>query len=76
MELAVKAANEYLQMEPYNAAPYITLSNMDASADRWEEAATIKRVRLERGVKEKPGCSWIEIYKKVRVFVAEDTSPQ
>jgi pentatricopeptide repeat protein len=74
VELAVKAANKFLELEPYNAAPYVMLSNMYASAGRWEEAATVKRVMRERGVKKKPGCSWIEIDKKVHVFVAEDTS--
>ncbi|KAH1053863.1 hypothetical protein AAZX31_08G292100 [Glycine max] len=74
VELAVKAANEFLRLEPYNAAPYVMLSNMYASAARWEEAATVKRLMRERGVKKKPGCSWIEIDKKVHVFVAEDTS--
>ncbi|KAK7304934.1 hypothetical protein VNO77_42828 [Canavalia gladiata] len=74
VELAVKAANEFLRLEPYSAAPYVMLSNMYASACRWEEAATVKRLMRERGVKKKPGCSWIEIDKKVHVFVAEDTS--
>ena len=74
VELAVRAANEFLQLEPYNAAPYVMLSNMYASAGRWEEAATLKRLMRERGVKKTPGCSWIEIDKKVHVFVAEDTS--
>lgn len=74
VELAVKAANKFLQLEPYNAAPYVMLSNVYASASRWEEAATVKRLMRERGVKKKPGCSWIEIDKKVHVFVAEDTS--
>ncbi|CAK8531609.1 unnamed protein product [Lathyrus sativus] len=56
------------------AAPYVMLSNMYASDGRWEEAARLKRLMHERGVKKKPGCSWIEIDKKVHVFVAEDTS--
>ncbi|XP_061355754.1 pentatricopeptide repeat-containing protein At3g49710 [Gastrolobium bilobum] len=74
VELAVKAANEFLKLEPDSAAPYVMLSNMYASAGRWEESATVKRLMRERGVKKKPGCSWIEIDKKVHVFVAEDTS--
>ncbi|KAK8468440.1 hypothetical protein PHAVU_006G029800 [Phaseolus vulgaris] len=74
VDLAVKAANEFLRLEPYNAAPYAMLSNMYASASRWDEDANIKRMMRGRGVKKKPGCSWIEIDKKVHVFVAEDTS--
>ncbi|XP_028755507.1 pentatricopeptide repeat-containing protein At3g49710-like [Neltuma alba] len=74
MELAVKAANQFLQLDPSNATPYVMLSNMYASAGRWEEAASIKRLMRDRGVKKKPGCSWIELDKRVHVFVAEDTS--
>ncbi|ESW18302.1 hypothetical protein PHAVU_006G029500 [Phaseolus vulgaris] len=61
-------------LEPYHAAPYVMLSNMYASASRWDEATNIKRMMRGRGVKKKPGCSWIEIDKKVHAFVAEDTS--
>ncbi|KAI4327307.1 hypothetical protein L6164_019784 [Bauhinia variegata] len=74
MELAVKAANHSLQLEPQNATPYVMLSNMYASASKWEEAATVKRLMRDRGLKKKPGCSWIEVDKRVHVFVAEDTS--
>lgn len=28
----------------------------------------------DRGVKKKPGCSWIEVNKRVHVFVAEESS--
>ncbi|XP_019418448.1 PREDICTED: pentatricopeptide repeat-containing protein At3g49710 isoform X2 [Lupinus angustifolius] len=74
VELAVKAANKFLELEPYNASPYVMLSNTYSSAGRWEDAAKLKRLMRERGVKKKPGCSWIEIDRKVHVFVAEDTS--
>ncbi|KAL4395730.1 hypothetical protein AHAS_Ahas01G0021100 [Arachis hypogaea] len=74
VDLAVKAASEFVRIEPYSAVPYVVLSNMYASAGRWEEAATLKKLMRERGVKKTPGCSWIEIDKKVHVFVAEDTS--
>jgi len=71
VDLAVKAANEFLRPEPYNAAPCVMLSNMYASASRWDDAANIKRMMRGSGVKKKPGCSWIEIDEKVHVFVAE-----
>lgn len=74
MELAVKAANQFIQLEPCNATPYVMLSNMYASVGRWEEAATVKRLMRDRGLKKKPGCSWIEVDKRVHAFVAEDTS--
>ncbi|XP_057963256.1 pentatricopeptide repeat-containing protein At3g49710 [Malania oleifera] len=74
MKLAIKASNQLLQLEPSNAAPYIMLSHMYASAGRWEEVATVKKLMRDRGVRKKPGCSWIEVDKKTHVFVAEDGS--
>ncbi|XVF15379.1 hypothetical protein REPUB_Repub09cG0147300 [Reevesia pubescens] len=74
MELASKAANKLLQLEPSNAVPYVMLANMYASNGKWEEAATIRKLMRDRGVRKKPGCSWIEVNKRIHVFVAEDIS--
>ena len=74
VDLAVKTTNEFLWLEPYNVVPYVMLSNMYASASRWDKVANIKRMMRAIGVKKKPGCSWIEIDKKVHVFVVEDIS--
>ncbi|KAG6701142.1 pentatricopeptide repeat-containing protein At3g49710 [Carya illinoinensis] len=74
MELAVKSGNHFLQLEPSNAAPYVMLANIYASAGKWEEVATIRKLMRDRGVKKKPGCSWIEVNKRIHVFVAEDSS--
>ncbi|KAI8534722.1 hypothetical protein RHMOL_Rhmol10G0118800 [Rhododendron molle] len=74
IELAIEAANECLQFDPSNAAPYVILANMYASEGRWEEMATVRKLMRENGVRKKPGCSWIEVNKRVHVFVAEDSS--
>jgi len=74
MELAIKAGNHFLQLEPSNAAPYVMLANMYASAGKWEEVAGIRKLMRDRGVKKKPGCSWMEVNKRIHVFVAEDSS--
>ncbi|KAF2295638.1 hypothetical protein GH714_033372 [Hevea brasiliensis] len=42
VELAEKAANELLQLEPTNATPYVLLANMYSSAGKWEEAMSMK----------------------------------
>lgn len=74
MELAEKAAKQFLQLEPSNAAPYVMLANMYASAGKWEQVATVRKLMRDRGVKKKPGCSWIEVNKRTHIFVAEDSS--
>ncbi|GLU20171.1 hypothetical protein SLE2022_363830 [Rubroshorea leprosula] len=74
MDLALKAANQFLQLEPSNAVPYVMLANMYASAGKWEEVASVRKLMRDRGARKKPGCSWIEVNKMVHVFVAEDSS--
>ncbi|CAM8995888.1 unnamed protein product [Rhodiola kirilowii] len=74
IDLAVKAANQCVQLEPSNAAPYVMLANMLSNAGKWEEVAQVRKLMRDRRVKKKPGCSWIELDKKVHVFVAEDST--
>lgn len=74
LELAEKAASHLLQLEPSNAAPYVMLANIYADNGRWEDVATVRKLMRDRGVKKKPGCSWMEVNKRIHIFVAEDTS--
>ncbi|KAM0045049.1 putative tetratricopeptide-like helical domain superfamily, DYW domain-containing protein [Helianthus debilis subsp. tardiflorus] len=74
LELAVKAAEQCLLLDPSNAAPYVILAHMYAKANKWEEVATVRKRMRNNRVKKNPGCSWIEINKKIHVFVAEDSS--
>ncbi|KAL3721853.1 hypothetical protein ACJRO7_034229 [Eucalyptus globulus] len=74
MEIAVKAAYQFLQHEPANAAPYVVLSNMFVRAGRLEDMVAIRKLMRDRGVKKNPGCSWIELNRRTHVFVAEDSS--
>eukprot|EP01018_Ginkgo_biloba_P006260 Gb_32989 [translate_table: standard] len=73
-ELGSRAAECLIELEPQNAAAYVVLSNMYAAAGRWDDVAKMRKMMKERGVKKKPGCSWIEVSKKVHAFVAEDRS--
>ncbi|CAL9174912.1 unnamed protein product [Musa hybrid cultivar] len=74
LELGAMAAEKLLQLEPANAAAYVMLSNMYASTGRWDEFATVRKLMKDRGVRKKPGCSWIELEKKIHVFVADDVT--
>lgn len=72
VELAEKAASQCLQLDPSNAAPYVTLSHVYAKAHRWEEVARVKKHMLNRSMKRRPGCSWIEVENKNHVFIPSD----
>uniref|UniRef100_UPI0040747504 Synthetic PPR-DYW protein n=1 Tax=synthetic construct TaxID=32630 RepID=UPI0040747504 len=74
VERGERAAERILELDPESAAPYVLLSNIYAAAGRWDEAAKVRKLMKERGVKKEPGCSWIEVNNKVHEFVAGDKS--
>ncbi|KAI3459019.1 hypothetical protein Pfo_015682 [Paulownia fortunei] len=77
MELGVYAAERVFELDPHDSGPHMLLSNIYASAGRLSDAARVRKVMNESGVKKEPACSWVEIGNVVHVFVAnDDTHPQ
>ncbi|KAH9306155.1 hypothetical protein KI387_010559, partial [Taxus chinensis] len=74
IELGIRAAESLLKLEPQNAGIHVLLSNMYASAGRWDDVARVRKLMNERRVKKEPGCSWIEVKGRVHAFIAEDRS--
>ena len=74
LKLGARAAKELIRLEPSNAAAYAMLSNMYATKGRWDEVATVRKLMKDRGLQKKPGCSWIELERRIHVFVADDVS--
>ncbi|XP_057827674.2 pentatricopeptide repeat-containing protein At4g21065 [Cryptomeria japonica] len=74
MELGKYAAECLLKLEPNDSATYILLSNIYAAANRWEDAARVRKMMRDRGVKKEAGRSWIDINNTVHEFVADDSS--
>ncbi|KAL8237084.1 hypothetical protein R6Q59_018165 [Mikania micrantha] len=71
------AAKQLIELEPYNAEPYITLSNMYAANGRWKDVATMRSVMNSNKIKKFAAYSWVEIDGKVHKFVSEDrTHPE
>lgn len=68
LEFAKVAANKLAQLEPQNAGPYILLSNLYASKGRWRDVSELRKKMQSRKVSKSPGCSWIEVEKKVHTF--------
>jgi len=46
--------------------------NIYAEANRWADVARLRTLMKEKGLKKTPGCSWINIEKKVHKFFAGD----
>ncbi|KAG6425544.1 hypothetical protein SASPL_115985 [Salvia splendens] len=71
-EIGRIAADELLRLDPHDAAAYVLLFNMHASCGRWEEAAGVRRLMAERGVRKETGYSWISVGGVVHRFVVGD----
>ncbi|WCJ24151.1 Pentatricopeptide repeat (PPR) superfamily protein [Euphorbia peplus] len=61
-----------VKVEPENPSNYISLSNVHASAKRWDVVADVRTVMKEMGLRKVPGCSWITISDTTHCFYATD----
>ncbi|KAB1999418.1 hypothetical protein ES319_D12G161000v1 [Gossypium barbadense] len=74
VELGRMSAQRILEMEPEDDATHVLLSNMYATARRWDNVTAIRQSMKKKGMKKEPGLSWIENQGRVHYFSAGDTS--
>lgn len=74
LDVAERAAERCLMIDPYDGAVYVQLSHMYAAAGMWENVAKVRKVMESRGIRKEQGCTWIEVAGKVHTFVVEDRS--
>ncbi|XP_051118332.1 pentatricopeptide repeat-containing protein At3g02330, mitochondrial [Andrographis paniculata] len=72
VEIAEKAANSLLELDPDDSSAYVLLANIYADAEMWSEVSKMRRKMRESRLKKEPGCSWIEIQSEVHMFVVGD----
>lgn len=63
-----------LEIEPENAGNYVILSNLYASAGRWEDVRSLRNLMLKKAVIKEPGRSRIELDQVLHTFHANDCS--
>ncbi|KDP32439.1 hypothetical protein JCGZ_13364 [Jatropha curcas] len=68
------AAKMLFQLEPQNSGNYVLLSNIYASAGRWEEVNRVREMMSKGEVKKTAGWSWVEYQGKVHKFMVGDRS--
>ncbi|KAL6197785.1 hypothetical protein ACLB2K_027579 [Fragaria x ananassa] len=77
IDLGAYAAKRAFELDPSDSGPYIILAYMYTSAGRLNDAAKVRKMMKEGGVKKEPACSWVEIENAVHMFVAnDDAHPQ
>ncbi|KAH0707429.1 hypothetical protein KY290_011984 [Solanum tuberosum] len=77
VKMAEEAIRQLGVLDPLNDGYYIIMSNIYAEAKRWEDAARVRKLMKDRGVKKTPGWSSITIAGATHEFVAgDDNHPQ
>ncbi|XP_052186172.1 pentatricopeptide repeat-containing protein At5g27110 [Diospyros lotus] len=77
LQLGEEVAKSLLEKDPDDPSTYIVLANMYASVKRWEEARRVRLRMKKLGLKKNPGCSWIEVGKRILPFFVKDkTHPE
>lgn len=74
VELAEKAAESLFQLEPWNPANYVILSNVYASAGQWEGVAKLRKKMKGGKITKAAGYSFIEGGGQVHKFTVDDKS--
>ncbi len=72
LEMAERIAKWVVELEPENAAGYVLLSNINATAGNRQLLENVEWQRKEKVAKNQPGCTWIEVNNEVHTFVVED----
>ncbi|KAL8149880.1 pentatricopeptide repeat-containing protein CRR2, chloroplastic-like [Apium graveolens] len=71
-ELAEKAAQSLLELQPQSPSSYVLLSNIYAKAGRWKDVAKIRELMTHRRLKKVPGWTWIEVENETYRFSTGD----
>ncbi|GMY14167.1 putative pentatricopeptide repeat-containing protein At3g13770, mitochondrial isoform X2 [Fagus crenata] len=72
IDIGESVGHQLLEIEPENAGNYVILSNLYASAGRWEDVRTLRELMKEKAVVKEPGRSWIEHDQILHTFHASD----
>ncbi|CAH9114511.1 unnamed protein product [Cuscuta epithymum] len=66
---------ELLIQKGYNdPSTYVVMANMFAIKKEWSKVMDMRMKMKELGLRKNPGCSWIEVDKRMHTFFADDQS--
>jgi pentatricopeptide repeat protein len=74
VEIGKLAAEHILAGNANKAGAYVVLSNIYAASGRWDDASKVIKTMRERGISKEPGCSWVEVEKRIYPFLVGDRS--
>lgn len=74
VKIAEYAYRRLLELDCDNTEYHVLLANIYASCGKWNEVYKVRSVIRKKGENKTPGCSYIEVNRKIHSFFARDTS--
>ncbi|KAL4190453.1 hypothetical protein AMTRI_Chr07g24860 [Amborella trichopoda] len=74
VSLSEDMGREMLRLGAKDSGPFVSLSNIYASCERWEDVTRLRTLMGDVGVRKNPGCSLIEVNGEVHEFLAGERS--
>ncbi|XP_066398463.1 pentatricopeptide repeat-containing protein ELI1, chloroplastic-like [Miscanthus floridulus] len=74
MALGERIADHLVANGLANSGTYVLLSNIYAAAGKWREVGRVRSMMRASGIQKEPGCSAVEVGRRVVEFVAGDRS--
>ncbi|KAK9283421.1 hypothetical protein L1049_011663 [Liquidambar formosana] len=74
VKLGLVVLDHLVKLEPRNPAHYVVLSSIFAQSGRWGDAGKMRLKIKQTGLKKTPGCSWVEVKRRVHAFRVRDQS--
>ncbi|KAF6153213.1 hypothetical protein GIB67_016692 [Kingdonia uniflora] len=73
-KIAKRVAEDVLKLDSQDSAPYVLLSNIQASTKNWGNVSGLRKAMRDKKVKKEPGVSWLEVKNQVYQFCTGDRS--
>lgn len=70
--LAELVLRNLLELDFEVSGSYILLANTYSDSGKLEGVACLRKLMREKRMRKNPGCSWIEVDKRIHVFTADD----
>jgi len=74
VQIGIQAAESRLLLEPGCSATLQQLANLYARVGWWNEAARVRKLMKDKGLKPNRACSWVEVKSKIHRFEAQNKS--
>ncbi|GAB4835271.1 hypothetical protein Ancab_000180 [Ancistrocladus abbreviatus] len=72
LQLGEEIASVLVEKDPDDPSTYIILAKLYASLKKWDEERKVRSKIRDLRLKKNPGCSWIEVDRRMESFLAED----